>query len=412
MAERDRKMVKHIFTVSFTLQAIGWSELSLAALFVLTDIWKIRKGTGLLLLFGQFALTAYLAEAVFRKACYAVSDRVFIGLQNLVPTLYAPVVAAVGYGIVVVAVVMIRRQCALEMGLIVPTIRIRDNIQLKPNIYVIKLKGIEVARGELLLDQFLAMNSGTAMETIPGMETVEPAFGLPALWIQESNREQAELAGYTVVDPISVLTTHLTEVIKSHASEILGRQETQTLVDAVKQSHAAVVEDLVPAMLSVGELQKVLCNLLRERISIRDLVTILETLGDYVAMTKDTEILTEYVRQALARQISRQYAANGTLVCLAVDQELEQLILAGVQRSEQGSFVALEPQKLQALVNCLSKELPKLTEIGYQPIVLVSPGCRLYFRKLTERVAENLIILSYAELEPNVQIQTLGMVKV
>ncbi|WP_027937578.1 flagellar biosynthesis protein FlhA [Anaeroarcus burkinensis] len=323
-----------------------------------------------------------------------------------------PMVDASQGGDLLDRIVMIRRQCALEMGLIVPTIRIRDNIQLKPNIYVIKLKGIEVARGELLLDQFLAMNSGTAMETIPGMETVEPAFGLPALWIQEGNREQAELAGYTVVDPISVLTTHLTEVIKSHASEILGRQETQTLVDAVKQSHAAVVEDLVPAMLSVGELQKVLCNLLRERISIRDLVTILETLGDYVAMTKDTEILTEYVRQALSRQISRQYASNGTLVCLAVDQELEQLILAGVQRSEQGSFVALEPQTLQALVNCLGKELPKLTEIGYQPIVLVSPGCRLYFRKLTERVAENLIILSYAELEPNVQIQTLGMVKV
>lgn len=308
-------------------------------------------------------------------------------------------------------VVMIRRQCALELGLIVPTIRIRDNIQLKPNIYVIKLKGIEIARGELLLDHYLAMNPGTASEDFVGIETVEPAFGLPALWIQEANREQAELAGYTVVDPVSVLTTHLTEIIKSYAAEILGRQEVQTLIDAAKQNNPAVVEELVPNLLSVGDIQKVLASLLRERISIRDMVTILETLADYAQLTKDTEILTEYVRHALSRQLSRQYASNHTLTCLTVDPQLEEVINGAVQRTEHGSYVALEPQTMQTIISSLTSELPKLTNMGYQPIVLTNPTVRLYFRKLTERVAPNLTVLSYAELEPKIEVQALGMVK-
>ncbi|GMA99745.1 flagellar biosynthesis protein FlhA [Pelosinus sp. IPA-1] len=309
-------------------------------------------------------------------------------------------------------VVMIRRQCALELGLIVPTIRIRDNIQLKPNIYVIKLKGIEIAKGELLLDHYLAMNSGTVFEEVSGIETVEPAFGLPALWIQEANREQAELAGYTVVDPVSVLATHLTEVVKSHAFEILGRQEVQTLVESVKQNNATVVEELTPNLLSIGDIQKVLAKLLRERISIRDMVTIFETLADYAQLTKDTDILTEYVRHALARQISRQYAQNNILTCLTVDPQLENLIAGAVQRNENGSYVALEPTVLQTIISCLSKELPRITNIGYQPIILTSPAVRTYFYKLVERSIPNLIVLSYAELESNVEVQSLGMVKI
>ena len=308
-------------------------------------------------------------------------------------------------------VVMIRRQCALELGLIVPTIRIRDNIQLKPNVYVVKLRGIEIAKGELLLDHFLAMNPGAVLEEVIGIETVEPAFGLPALWIQEANREQAELAGYTVVDPVSVLATHLTEIIKAHASEILGRQEVQTLMDAVKQSNPAVVEELTPALLSTGDVQKVLANLLRERISIRDMVSILETLADYAQLTKDTEVLTEYVRHGLARQISRQYAQNNILTCITVDPNLENAIQSAVQRTEGGSFVALEPHIIQQIVTSLSKELPKLTGLGYQPIVLTSPAVRVYFYKLLERSAPNLIVLSYAELESKIEVQSLGMVK-
>lgn len=308
-------------------------------------------------------------------------------------------------------VVMIRRQCALELGLIVPTIRIRDNIQLKPNVYVIKLKGIEIARGELMLDHFLAMDSGAVFESVPGVETVEPAFGLPALWIQETYREQAELAGYTVVDPVSVLATHLTEIIKTHAAEILGRQEVQTLIESVKQNNAAVADELTPNLLSLGEIQKVLGNLLREKISIRDMVTIFETLADYAALTKDTEILTEYVRHALARQISRQFVNNNILTCLTVDSQLENIIVNSVQRTEQGSYVALDPQMVQAVITSLTNELPKLTNMGYQPLVLTSPGARLYFRKLTERVAPNLAVLSYAELDAKIEVQALGMVK-
>lgn len=309
-------------------------------------------------------------------------------------------------------VVMIRRQCAIELGLIVPTIRIRDNIQLKPNIYVIKLKGIEIAKGELLLDHYLAMNPGTVFEEIVGIETVEPAFGLPALWIQETKREDAELAGYTVVDPVSVLATHLTEVIKSHAAEVLGRQEVQTLIDAVKQNNPAVVDDVTPNLLSIGDIQKVLAKLLRERISIRDMVTILETLADYGQLTKDTEILTEYVRHALARQISRQYAQNNTLTCLTVDLQLENRITGAVQRTESGSYVALDPNVLQAIMASITRELPKITNLGYQPIVLTNPAVRTYFHKLIERSAPNLIVLSYAELEPKVEVQALGMVRI
>ncbi|MBP2629387.1 MAG: flhA [Firmicutes bacterium] len=309
-------------------------------------------------------------------------------------------------------IVMIRRQCALEMGLVVPTIRIRDNIQIKPNAYSVKLKGIEIAKGELLLDHYLAMNSGTVFEEIAGIDTVEPAFGLPALWIPESEREQAELNGYTVVDAVSVLATHITEVIKSHASEILGRQETQNLVDSIKQSNASVVEELLPDLLSIGDIQKVLANLLKERISIRDMVTILEVLADYAKMTKDTEILTEYVRHALSRQITKQNVQNNILPAVTLDPATENIIASAVQRNDHGSYVSLEPNNMQRLINSLNSELPKLTNLGYQPIVLTSPAVRLYFRKLIERSIPGVVVLSHAEIQPDVEIQVLGVVKI
>ncbi|MBQ9616378.1 MAG: flagellar biosynthesis protein FlhA [Selenomonadaceae bacterium] len=305
-------------------------------------------------------------------------------------------------------IVMIRRQCALELGLVVPTIRIRDNIQIKPNAYIIKLKGIEIAKGELLLDHFLAMNSGTVFEEVPGIETVEPAFGRPALWIPENEREQAELNGYTVVDAVSVLATHLTEVIKAHADEILGRQETQNLVDNLRKTHQTLVDDVVPELLNVGEIQKILANLLRERISIRDMATILEVLSDYARATKDTEILTEYVRHAMARQITQQHVQNNTLPCVTLDPALENRIAGGVQRTDHGSFVSLDPESMQRLVNSINIEIPKLTNMGYQPIVLTSPAVRLYFRKLVERSVPGLIVLSHAEIEQSVEIQILG----
>lgn len=309
-------------------------------------------------------------------------------------------------------VVMIRRQCALEMGIVVPTIRIRDNIQLKPSAYVIKIKGIEVAKGELMLDHFLAMNPGTVVEDIPGEPTTEPAFGLPALWIHEAYREQAELAGYTVVDPVSVLATHLTEVVKNHCDELLGRQDVQTLIDSVKQDHPAVVGELVPAMMSVGDIQKVLVCLLKERVSVRDLVTIMETLADSASFTKDPEILAEYVRRAMARQISRQYVQNNVLTCITLDPQAENSVVSSVQQTERGSYVNLDPASMQRLIASLSTELQKLTSAGFQPVLLTSPASRLYVRKITERIAPNLIILSFGELETQVEIQPVGMVKI
>ncbi|MCX7971264.1 MAG: flagellar biosynthesis protein FlhA, partial [Negativicutes bacterium] len=323
-----------------------------------------------------------------------------------------PIVDAAQGGDLLERIVMIRRQCATEMGIVVPTIRIRDNIQLKPSSYVIKLRGIEVASGELLIDHFLAMNPGSAVDDIAGIETVEPAFGLPAIWIQESDQERAEMLGYTVVDPVSVLATHLTEIIKSHAAEILTRQETQALVDNVKKTQPVVVEELVPAMLSLGDVQKVLAGLLRERVSIRDMVTILETLADHASLTKDTEILTEYVRHALARQITKQYVINNVLYCITVDPDLETTIVQSVQKSESGSFVVLEPEQMQSFVASLNSELPKLARLGYQPIVLTNPSARPYFRRLTERMAANLVVLSYAEIDSGVEIQAMGMVRI
>ena len=309
-------------------------------------------------------------------------------------------------------IVMIRRQCALELGLVVPTIRIRDNIQIKPNAYIIKLKGVEIAKGELMLDHYLAMNSGTVFEEVPGIETTEPAFGLPALWIPESEREQAELNGYTVVDAVSVLATHLTEVIKSHAAEILGRQEAQNLVDNLKKTNKALVEEVVPDLLTVGEVQKVLQNLLAERISIRDMETIFEVLSDYARATKDTEILTEYVRHAMARQITQANVQNGQLPCVTLDPALENRIAGGVQRTDRGSYVSLDPDSMKKLIDSLNNELQKLTNMGYQPIVLTSPAVRLYFRKLVERSVPGIIVLSQAEIEQSVEIQILGVVKI
>lgn len=309
-------------------------------------------------------------------------------------------------------IVMIRRQCALELGLVVPTIRIRDNIQIKPNSYIIKLKGMEIARGELMLDHFLAMNSGTVFEEVPGIETTEPAFGLPALWIPENEREQAELNGYTVVDAVSVLATHLTEVIKQHASEILGRQETQNLIDNLEKTHKSLVQEVVPELLGVGEVQKVLAYLLDERISIRDMATIMEVLSDYARVTKDPEILTEYVRHAMARQISAQVVQGNVLACITLDPALENKIVAGVQRTEHGSYVNLDPDSMRRMIASLNGEIEKMSNMGYPPIVLTSPAVRLYFRKLIARSVSGVTVVSHAEINQSVEIQILGVVRI
>lgn len=333
-----------------------------------------------------------------------------------------PIEFEFGYGLIPLAdasqggdlldrIIMIRRQCALELGLVVPVIRIRDNIQLKPNEYVIKIKGNVVGNGELLLNHYLAMSPGMDDDSITGIETSEPAFGLPALWIDESTKDRAELSGYTVVDPPSVVATHLTEMIKKHAHELLGRQETKTLVDNLKENYAVLVDELIPSVLSIGDVQKVLAKLLREKISIRDMVTIFETLADYGTYTKDPDILTEYVRQALSRQITQQFTQQGeTMRVITVGPSLEKKIAESVQQSEQGSYLALDPQSTQTVFQKLTEQINRLIQSGQQPIVLTSPTIRMYLRQIIERTMQDIPVLSYSELEPNVEIQSVGVV--
>jgi len=333
-----------------------------------------------------------------------------------------PIEFEFGYGLIPLAdvqqggdlldrIIMIRRQCALELGLVVPVIRIRDNIQLKPNEYVIKIKGNSVGGGELLLNHYLAMSPGYEDESISGIETQEPAFGLPALWIDEATKERAELSGYTVVDPPSVVATHLTELIKKHAHELLGRQETKTLVDNLRENYPVLVDELIPNVLAIGDVQKVLAKLLREKVSIRDLVTIFETLADYGQYTKDPDVLTEYVRQALSRQITQQFSQEGeTLKVITVGPTLEKKIAESVQQSDQGSYLALDPVSTQTVFQKLSEQVNRLLQSGQQPILLTSPTIRMYLRQVIERTMQDIPVLSYSELEPNVEIQSVGVV--
>lgn len=326
-----------------------------------------------------------------------------------------------GYGLIPLAdvnqggdlldrIVMIRRQIAMELGLIVPIVRLRDNIQLNPNEYVIKIKGVKVSEGEVYFDHYLAMDPGTGDGDIEGIETIEPAFGLPAKWITDSEREKAEIFGYTVVDPPSVIATHLTEVIKERAYDLIGRQDVKLLIDNVKDEYPAVVDEVVPKLLSIGEVQKVLSNLLREQISIRDMVTILETLADYGNMTRDTDLLTEYVRQKLSGYITNKYVENSALNVITLDSEVEEVIMNSINKTETGSYLSLEPNTAQRILNNTLRTVQKLTSIGEQPIILTAPIVRLYFKRLTEQLTRDLIVLSYNEIEPSVEVQSVGMV--
>jgi len=335
-----------------------------------------------------------------------------------------PIEFEFGYGLIPLAdtnqggdlldrVIMIRRQCALELGLVVPVIRIRDNIGLKPNQYVIKIKGNQVASGEIMLDHYLAMSPGIEDESVIGIETLEPSFGLPALWISESVRERAELAGYTVVDPPSVVATHLSEVIKRNAHELLTRQDTRALLDHLREQAPALVDEVTPGVLSVGDIQKVLKKLLKEKISIRNLAVILEALADYGQYTKDPDLLTEYARQSLSRQITLQFVEPGqALHVITAGPSLEKIISDSVHQSEQGSYLAIDPDQTQSIYQSLSEQMNRLMNMGYQPILLTSPTIRMYMRQLLERMFPDIPVLSYNEIEADVEVQSLGVVNV
>ena len=333
-----------------------------------------------------------------------------------------PIELEFGYGIIPLAdvnqggdlldrVVMIRRQVALELGTVVPIIRLRDNIQLNPNQYVIKIKGIQVSEGEILFDHYMAMNPGYVEEEITGIPTFEPSFHLPAIWITENQRERAESMGYTVVEPPSIIATHLTEIIRQHISELLSRQDVQGLVNNIKESNPVLVEELVPKLLGLGEIQKVLQNLLKEGVSIRDLQTIFETLADYAPTTRDTDILTEYSRQALKRAISRRFfPANETTSVITLDPKIEQEIMGSVKQTEQGAYLTLDPERTKRIIAAVETESRKLEDLGRSPIIITSPIVRMYFKRLTEDYFKDLIVISYNEIESNIELQSVGMV--
>ena len=333
-----------------------------------------------------------------------------------------PIELEFGYGIIPLAdvnqggdlldrVVMIRRQIALELGTVVPIIRLRDNIQLNPNQYIIKIKGIQISEGEILFDHYMAMNPGHVEDEITGIPTFEPSFHLPAIWITESQRERAESFGYTVVDPPSIIATHLTEVIREHIAELLTRQDIQNLVNNLKDNNQALVEELVPKLMSLGEIEKVLQNLLKEGISIRDLVTIFETLADYAPTTHDTDILTEYVRQSLKRAISGKYFSAGeTTSVVTLDPKLEQDIMGSVKQTETGAYLTLDPDRTKAILKSVGSETKKLEDAGKNPIIMTSPIVRMYFKRMTEDYFRDLIVISYNEVESNIELQSVGMV--
>lgn len=316
--------------------------------------------------------------------------------ENIIPLLQVdPIELEFGYGIIPLAdpnqggdlfdrLVMIRRQIALELGVVVPMIRLRDNIQLEPNAYSIKIKGNEVAYGEIMFDHYLAMDPGNAEGTVSGIDTVEPAFGLPAKWITAEEREKAEVLGFTVVDPSSIISTHLTEIVKRHAHELLGRQEVKSLIDNVKENNSTLVDELIPGLMAIGDVQKVLSNLLQEGVSIRDLNTILETLADHSRSTKDVNILTEYVRQALSRQLTSQYIPTKRARVVTLDQGLENTLMESIQQSDMGTYLSIDPVTTQSLLNNLAVEIQNLLSLGEQPIVLTAPIVRFYFKRLTE----------------------------
>ena len=333
-----------------------------------------------------------------------------------------PIELEFGYGIIPLAdvnqggdlldrVVMIRRQVALELGMVVPIIRLRDNIQLNPNQYIIKIKGIQVSEGEILFDHYMAMNPGFVEEEIAGIPTFEPSFHLPAIWITEGQRERAESLGYTVVDPPSIIATHLTEVIRQHVAELLSRQDVQNLVNNLKETNPALVEELIPKTLGIGEVQKVLQNLLREGISIRDLLTIFETLADYASTSRDTDILTEYTRQSLKRAISSKYfPPRETTSVVTLDPVIEQEIMKSVKQTEQGAYLALDPERSRAILKSVEAEIKKMENMGRNPIVVTSPIVRIYFKRLTEEYYRDLIVVSYNEIGSDAELQSVGMI--
>ncbi len=342
-------------------------------------------------------------------------------LESLLPV--ELVQLEVGYGLVSIVdaeqngdllerISHLRKQFATDWGLILPSVRIKDNLELKPGGYSVKLKGIEIAKGELLADHFLAMDPGTVIGPIDGIETKEPVFGLPALWVTEDQRDEAQYNGYTVVDLSTVVATHLTEILKANLHELLGRQELVRLLDNFKEENPKIVADLVPDILALGVVLKVMQNLLREGISIRDLRSILETLAEFGPSSKDPDVLTEYVRQALYRQITEKIkGAQGDIPLFTLDRSVEESIARSIVRADGHEQLSLDPKVTQTILAGLNEKIEEATNAGEKMVVLCSPVIRRHFKRMTEKFIPNLIVVSHNELSPETNIRSLGTVR-
>ncbi len=361
-----------------------------------------------------------VAEPTLREAEVTSEAEFYKDIENVYGLLNVePIEMEFGYSLIPLAdeasggnfidrVVMFRKQMALDMGFVLPSVRIKDSGQLNPNQYSILLKGEEVARGDILMDHYLALPPEGAADDIAGIDTIDPAFHIPAKWISEDKKIQAELAGYTLIDPTSVVITHLSEVAKEHLHELLNRQEVNNLLESLKKTNAAIVDEAIPNIISVGEIQKVLCNLLREGIPIRDMETIEEVLCDYAPQVKDSDLLTEYVRQALKRTISHRFSEAGQMKVLSLDERIENTIMSAVKKVDSGSYLALEPVAIQSIVSASTTEINKIKDLVNIPIVLTSPVVRVYYKKLLDQFYPNVTVVSFSEIDNNVQIQALG----
>ncbi len=418
-------LVKQLFSIPKVLYIVGGALIFLGIMTPLNDLVFCAYGVVFIICGRTIAGRMEVEDIESAAAMEEESGDEIRRPENVVNLLQVdPIELEFGYGIIPLAdvnqggdlldrVVLIRRQIALELGCVVPIIRLRDNIQLNPNQYLVKIKGIPISEGEILFDHYMAMNPGYVEEEITGIPTFEPSFHLPALWITENQRERAESLGYTVVDPPSIIATHLTEVIRSHIFELLTRQDVQNLINNIQEANGTLVQELVPKLLSVGEIQKVLQNLLKEGISIRDLITIFETLADYAPTTRDTDVLTEYVRQSLKRAISNKYFPSSEVTSVVtLDPKVEQDIMGSVKQTEQGAYLTLDPEKTRDIMSSVEEEIQKLENIGKNPIIITSPIVRMYFKKLTQDYFKDLIVISYNEIESNVELQSVGMVTV
>ena len=418
-------LISQLFSIPKVLLMVGITMIGLGALTPLS--FGFCGAYGLIFIILSFAIRGNQQEQAIKEEIEEeeVQAEEVRRHENVNSLLHVdPIELEFGYGIIPLAdvnqggdlldrVVMIRRQIALELGAVVPIIRLRDNIQLNPNQYIIKIKGIQVSEGEILFDHYMAMNPGYVEDEITGIPTFEPAFHLEAMWITESQRERAESLGYTVVDPPSIIATHLTEIIKKHLDELLNRQDVQNLIDNIKETNKTLVDELVPKLLGVGDIQKVLQNLLREGISIRDLITIFETLADYAATSRDTDILTEYVRQSLKRAISSKYFGDGDMTSVVtLDPKIEQMIMSSIKQTEQGAYISLDPAVTKQILKSTEIEIQKLENKGQAPIIITSPIVRMYFKKLTNDYFKDLIVISYNEIDSNIELKSVGVVTI